>query len=125
MIPCSPKIKAILERNNGRAPKMADQVFNREIKNVCRKVGITDVIQVPISTRRKKGWDDNKAVEKWEMVSSHSFRRSGASALYRSGVPARVVRYLTGHTTDKQLFKYIKIDKEEGLELLARSGFFK
>lgn len=125
LIPCSPKIKTILERNNGRAPKMVDQVFNREIKNVCRKVGITDVIQVPKSTRRKKGWSDNKAVEKWEMVSSHSFRRSGASALYRSGVPARVVRYLTGHSTDKQLFKYIKIDKEEGLELLARSAFFK
>ena len=125
LIPCSPKIKTILERNKGRAPKMVDVVFNREIKEVCRKVGIDSVIQVPRSTRKIKGWADDKVVYKWELVSSHSFRRSGASALYRSGVPARVVRYLTGHTTDKQLFKYIKIDKEEGLELLSQSDFFK
>ena len=125
MIPCSPKIRTIFERNGGHAPRISAQVFNREIKEVCRKVGIDSIIQVPKSTRLKKGWPDDKQIRKWELVSSHSFRRSGASALYRSGVPARVVRYLTGHTTDKQLFKYIKIDKEEGLEMLSQSAFFK
>ena len=124
-IPCSPKIRTVLERNGGRAPKMCQQVFNREIKEVCRKVGITDFVEVPKSFRQTKGWPASKRVEKWELVSSHTFRRSGATALYKSGVPIRVCRYLTGHKSDSQFLKYIKIDREEGLSMLEQSAFFK
>lgn len=124
VIPCSPKVTAILERNKGRAPRMCQQVFNRKIKDVCKKVGFNEIIEVPKSYKQTKGWSMDKKVEKWELVSSHTFRRSGATALYKSGVPIRVCRYLTGHKSDSQFLKYIKIDREEGLAMLEKSAFF-
>lgn len=60
-----------------------------------------------------------------ELVSSHTFRRSGASALYRAGVPAKVIRFLTGHKSDKTLFLYIKLNAEDGYQSLAGLEFFK
>ena len=125
LIPCSPKIRTIFKRNGGRAPKMCSIVFNRDIKTVCKKVGIDEVIQVPESKRKMMGRTKTEPVYKYELVSSHTFRRSGASALYRSGVPARVVRFLTGQKDDRTLFKYIKLNIEDGADMLAESDFFK
>lgn len=125
LIPLSPKVKTIFDRNDGRAPKMVQAVFNRDIKEVCRKVGIDSIVQVPKSKRKIMGVEPNETIYKYQLVSSHTFRRSGASALYKSGVPARIVRFLTGHTSDKQLFSYIKVGIEEGADMLAMSEFFK
>lgn len=125
LIPCSPKVITIFERNGGKAPKMAQPVFNRDLKEVCRKVGIDSIVQVPMSKRKIMKVEKDEPIYKYMLVSSHTLRRSGASALYKSGVPARVVRFLTGHTSDKQLFTYIKVGIEEGADMLAMSEFFK
>lgn len=124
-IPCSPKIREIMARNWGGVPKISEQKFNDGIKELCHKVGINDIIQVPRSKRTMLGWSMDKVVEKWELVSSHTFRRSGASALYRAGVPAKVIRFLTGHKSDKTLFLYIKLNAEDGYQSLAGLEFFK
>ncbi len=125
LIPCSPKLQTILDRNGGRVPQMSSQKYNEGIKDVCRLVGINSIVQVPASMRKIKGWTLDEPIEKWRLCTTHTLRRSGASNLYKSGVPAKVVRYLTGHTSDAALFKYIKIDREEGAAILAKSDFFK
>lgn len=125
LIPCSPKITAVLERNNGFAPQIAIQHFNERLKKLCKAVGIDDVVEVPKGLMAKLGKKDGEKVYKWELVSSHTCRRTGASLLYKSGVPIRVCRYLTGHTKDDTFLKYIKIDREEGADILAKNEFFK
>ena len=70
---------------------------------------------------------DRKSVEKhqrWELVSTHTARRTGATLLYKSGVPIALCRLCTGHTTDQMFMRYLKIGKEEGAQLLAKSEFF-
>ncbi|MBO7321964.1 MAG: tyrosine-type recombinase/integrase [Bacteroidales bacterium] len=124
LIPCSPRVKAIMERNGGRAPRMCIQTFNKKIKDVCKEAGIGSVIQVPPGTLAHLGKDRGDVVRKWELCSSHTARRTGASLLYKSGVPVRVCRYLTGHTKDDTFLKYIKIDREEAADILAKSPFF-
>ena len=125
LIPCSPKIVDVLKRNKGIAPQIAIQHFNTYLKQLCREVGIDDVIEVPKGLMAKLKKKPGDKVYKWELVSSHTCRRTGASLLYKSGVPIRVCRYLTGHTKDDTFLKYIKIDREEGANILADSEFFK
>ena len=125
LIPCHPRVQEILERNGGRAPRMSIQSFNGKIKDVCREAGIGSVIQVPPGTLARLGKGAGLVVHKWELCSSHTARRTGASLLYKSGVPVRVCRYLTGHTKDDTFLRYIKIDREEAADILAESPFFK
>ena len=124
LIPASPRVLAVLQRNGGRVPRITMQEVGRHIKNVCKAIGgsFNDIQEVSVS----KG--NRYIIEKkhrWELVSSHTARRTGATLLYKSGLPIRICRFLTGHQTDSQFLQYIKIQKEEAAEILAKSEFFK
>lgn len=124
VIPCSPRIKEVFARHGGRCPSITEQEVGRHIKEVCRKIGgsFDEMVEVRVSKGTKT------IVEKkhrYEMVSCHTARRTGASLLYKSGIPVRVCRFLTGHTTDNMFLKYVKISKEEGADILAGSEFFR
>lgn len=123
VIPCSPRIREVFARNGGRCPKISEQEVGRELKKICKALGGSFLDKVEI--RRTEG--ARIVVEKkarWEKCSCHTARRSGASILYKSGVPIRICRFLTGHQTDSMFLAYVKATKEEGAELLARYDFF-
>ena len=124
LIPLSPRISEVFARNGGRCPVITEQELGRHIKNVCRKIGgsFDSVVEV---TRDSGGVSKIEKRRKWELVSPHTARRTGASLLYKSGVPIRVCRFLTGHHSDSQFLAYVKCNIEEGADLLSRSEFFK
>lgn len=124
VLPLSPRIREVFERNGGRCPRITQQEVGREIKKICRSLGGSFLNVVEI--RKKSG--DKIVVEKkqrCDMISCHTARRTGATILYKSGVPIRVCRFLTMHSTDSMFLKYVKISKEEGADILAESDFFK
>ena len=123
VIPCSPRIREVFARNGGRCPKISEQEVGRELKRICKTLGGSFLEKVEI--RRTEG--ARIVIEKkarWELCSSHTARRSGATILYKSGVPIRLCRFLTGHTTDSMFLNYVKDGKDEGAELLSKSAFF-
>lgn len=122
VIPCSPKVSQILKRWGGAAPGMAEAMFNSLIKEVCRKAGMEALIEFR-TTRGGKIVIESKP--KYKMVSAHTARRTGATLLYKSGVPIRICRYLTGHQDDRTFMKYIKISADEAAEIMAKNAFFK
>ena len=124
VIPCSPRIVTVLERYGGTLPRITEQEVGRYIKSICRDLEGSFLNTVEVSKIR----GDRKSVEKhqrWELVSTHTARRTGATLLYKSGVPIALCRLCTGHTTDQMFMRYLKIGKEEGADLLAKSEFFK
>lgn len=122
VLPCSPRVREILKRYNGEAPKINDIYFNREIKYVCELAGIDDMIEYTIS----KGERHMQVREpKYSLVSSHTFRRSAATNLYLKGVPLRSIMHLTGHKSVAMLEKYLKVGKEENADRLLDNEFFK
>lgn len=122
IIPLSPKVAAILERNGGRAPAVNQIVFNREIKTVCMKAGIDGNVQVS----KSKGERHVTTVEpKWKLITSHTARRTGATLLYKAGVPLIQCMLITGHKSEQSFRKYIRITKEENAAMLASNPFFK
>ena len=55
-------------------------------------------------------------LEKWEMISSHTARRSFATNEYLNGTPSITIMAITGHKTEKAFLKYIKVRPKEHAE---------
>lgn len=121
VIPAAPRVIEVLERNGGAAPVISQQQYNKNIKVVCRKAGMTGTVLV---TRSSGLRHITERKHKWELVSSHTARRTGATLLYMSGVPLRQCMLITGHTTEATFMKYIRVTKEENADLLASNPFF-
>lgn len=122
VLPCSPRILEIFDRNDGAAPKLSATNFNKEIKDICKQAGIDDMIEYTIS----KGDQHIQLREtKYNLVSSHTFRRSAATNLYLKGVPLKSIMHLTGHSSIAMLERYLKVSKEENAERLLDNDFFK
>ena len=88
---------------------MNQQVFNRTIKDICKEVKINEKV-IKRELRGDK-WIE-KEYEKWEVISSHSMRRSFATNFYEAGFPVSELILITNHSTEKQFFDYVKADKK-------------
>jgi integrase len=62
---------------------------------------------------------------KCNFVTSHTARRSGLTNLYKAGVSTYRCMLISGHTSEKTFFKYIKITAKENAEDLKECAFFK
>lgn len=122
IIPLHPIAKGILDKYNGTPRLVSNQKFNEYIKDVCRIVGLTELVSL---TRTCGGKKITTRKEKCEFVSSHTARRSFATNAYKAGVPSLAIMAITGHRTEKVFLKYIKVGKEEHACLSSKHGFFK
>lgn len=121
-IPLHWMINEVLERNNGEFPKIkSQQAFNKMLKRICKKAGITDVILIE---RTVAGKLMKKKYRKYELIASHTARRSFATNLYLEGIPAAKIMLITGHKTEMSFFRYIRIDKEHNAKELADHPYF-
>lgn len=121
-IPVHPVIYEILQRNGGEFPSLpSDQAMNVTIKRVCKKAGINEIIPVE---RVRAGKIERLKLKKWEMISSHTARRTGATLMYFAGIPVAKIMKITGHTTESSFFQYIRIDKAENAKELSEHPFF-
>lgn len=121
ILPASPRLLECLERNGGIAPKLSQQKFNEAIKRCCRKVGMTDKLHV---SKSRGAGRVSSSHERCELVSSHTARRTGATMLYLSGVPIKRCMLISGHTTESNFLRYVRVSKEENARMLAGNAFF-
>ena len=116
VIPLNYQIEAILKKRGGFPRKISDQKFNEHIKELCKLANFTEKVQgskINSKTKRK----EEGVFEKWELVSSHICRRSFASNLYGK-LDNLTIMAVTGHQTETQFLKYIKITSTEKAEKL-------
>jgi integrase len=116
VIPVHKRVAEVIEAYGG-SPKLSEQKLNQYIKEVCKMAGITELIGVK---------ENGKYVykEKYQLVSSHTARRSAATNMALNGTPLRDIMQITGHTTESSLLKYIKITNEQNARRLASNPFF-
>ena len=109
-IPVSSELKSILERYDYQLPHLEDQVLNRYIKDICRLAGLDELIEIQTT---KGGRAIMEFKHKWELVHSHTARRTGATLMYLAGMDYYDIMRITGHTSPTMLKKYIKADSIE------------
>ena len=121
-IPVHPVVKEIIHKYNKRLPPPPSiQHFNREIKKICRKIGLKKKVlfERQIGLQRV-----SKLVPKYKFISSHTARRSAATNMYLAGIMPFRIMLITGHKTEKSFFRYIRITREENVKVLSRHKFF-
>jgi hypothetical protein len=100
---------------------ISNQNFNVFIKEVCRLAGIN----VSTFVIRTVGGKKKRTTQpKYKFVSSHTARRHFATNAYKTGVPSLAIMSMTGHKTEMEFLKFIKVSKEEHAKLLSQHGFF-
>lgn len=115
-IPLHPVFISIWEKYNGVLPaNISNRQFNDNLKDVCKEAGINERVMKSITKGGKK---QVTVYEKWQLVSSHTARRTFATNLYKSGFPSISIMQITGHKTESSFLKYIKVTKEEHAKML-------
>lgn len=121
MVPASPRLLEILARNGGRAPALAQQHLNEWIKRVCQAVGIDGKVEVTTTNGLRR---TTVAKRKYELVSSHTARRTGITLLYMTGIPLQQVMLISGHKDEDSIRHYLRLSKEENAAMLKGNPFF-
>ena len=103
------------------------QKFNDGLKTLCERAGFDESVLVVEQYIGRKACLKRLYKPKYEVISSHTCRRSFATNLYRMGYKLSQIMPMTGHSTESQLRIYIGIDAEENaetiaLELMAQNG---
>lgn len=114
-------IRAIPDKYEKRLPKAYEQKVNKFIKEVAREAGITEKIEVSYVENGEK---KTHLVDKCDLVKTHTACRSGATNMYLAGIPTIAIMKITGHKTEKEFMKYIKITEEQTVMELMNHPYF-
>lgn len=103
------------------ATKKSLQNFNDVIRRICKRAGIINDIHLEYT----RGCDNvQKVVKKYELISSHTARRTAATNMYLAGIPVFRIMLITGHKSESAFYRYIRIRKEENAKELQNHAFF-
>lgn len=124
IVPIHDYVREIYTKYNGEvSPGLSIQHFNRYIKLICKKIGIKDSIVINYT---KGGKLVTETKEKWEMISSHTARRSAATNMYLTGrLKTYEIMNVTGHSTESAFFKYIRVTNEDTARRVMGDSFFR
>ena len=123
-IPVHPNLKSIFnKRYNGKSPpKMPEVLINEYIKEVAAKAEINEDVN---SVKTKGGKKKSEPHKKYALIGTHTARRSFCTNAYLSKMPVIDIMAISGHTTEKEFYKYIKVTPQERAVKIADSAFFK
>lgn len=115
-IPLDLRVRAILIKYGGKLPHIFDQDLNERIKIIGRLMGwrenagimeLHGMMEVP--TKKKF----------YECIKTHTARRTFATNAYKHKISLSSIMVITGHSSEKMLRKYLKLDSEEKAMLAA------
>lgn len=121
IIPLTERMEEVLAKYDGKLPRIHEVYVNKYIKSIAYQCGITEQLRWEAT---KYGKRYPKVEYKWKLISCHTGRRSAASNMYRSGIPTLDIMRLTGHKTEKEFLKYIRLSNEEVALKMAQHPYF-
>jgi len=111
------------KRYNGfPPPKLNNPDINEFIKEAGREAEINEQVRIQ---KQVGGKITIEFVPKYSLMVSHSARRSFCSNAYLSKMPVIDIMSISGHSTEREFYKYIKVTPQERAVKIADSAFFK
>ena len=111
------KYKDIPLTGNRALPSYTNQAMNRSIKDLCQLAGINELIRI---TTYKGNVRKDEVHPKWELVGTHTGRRTFIVHALSMGISPSVVMKWTGHSDYKAMKPYIDIVDSAKDEAMAK-----
>jgi len=122
VIPIHPIVREIFVKYDYKLPRtISNQKFNDYLKDVAMIAGINDPITKEIT---KGGLRVERTTEKYNLVTSHTARRSFATNAFLAGVPSISIMKITAHKTELAFMKYIKMSAKDNAIKMQSHKFF-
>ncbi len=87
-----------------------EQEFNELIKEICKEAGLNQLFRKICTVNGVRRED---VFQKWEVISSHTCRRSFCTNLFKKGMNLEDIALFSGHSAIRILKIYIKLTPEE------------
>jgi integrase len=114
-VPLVEAAMALLRKYNGDLPVISNQKANKYLKELGKEAGLNDIITI---TKYSGAERFDKQFAKYELLTTHTARRTFVSLASNYGINQQVVKAITGHGTDKMVGKYYKVNASDSLRNL-------
>lgn len=121
VIPIHANIRKLFDEGFDPSVKISDQKMNKQLKELARLAGIKSEV---IITESVAGKNVAKKYRKYDLVCTHTARRSFATNALKAGVPLSSISKILGHTKISTTEKYLRMSAEETAEALVGHAFF-
>lgn len=126
LVPLKPRTFDILKKYDYSFPKTTSYESNWRLKEIAKLAGIDEKITI---TEYRKGRPVKKTYPKYELITTHTARRSAATNLYlameeEGNVDLKLIAMLGGWKTVAQLENYLKLDKQKTGMKAQKHSFF-
>lgn len=121
-IPIHPIVKEVMSSRNGHLPPyQSDQLMNRNLKRLGAMAGL----DAPKEMERTEGGTRRATSRpKNELIQTHTARRSFCTNAYLNGLDTLDIMAISGHQTEKNFLRYIKVTREQRAKRIASHAFF-
>lgn len=130
------KLLKIAKKYNYQIPSVPDQVLNRYIKDICKRLSVNVkslAVELPtVLTMKERAKEEREEISykrdshgrvvkpRYELITSHTARRTGITNLYLTGkFDVFQMMSVSGHKEAKTFKEYIKLSDEEIAEGIA------
>jgi integrase len=112
----------IYKKYNGVIPVMFRQNLGWLLPKICKEAGITGKKLITFTIG---GVKVERYYERWELFQPHSMRRFYATWMYNElKYPPKAIMPITGHKSEAQFLKYVKIEDEINAIQISSSPAF-
>ena len=122
-IPIHRQVHAILAKYDGKTANslpvgMSNQKMNEYLKELGEVAGFTE----PFETKRTIGGRTQVSTQpKYQLLTTHTARRTFATIEYLEKMPIDVIREITGHKSERSFLEYIKIPRKEKTDIMRNA----
>ena len=116
VIPCNKELRKVLDKYPDKLPHLSEQKINDYMKEIGKKCGFEDMVDIRSS---KGGVMSTESFPKWQLIHTHTARRTGATLMFLSGMNVYDICKITGHSNIKTLERYIKANELETVKKIT------
>jgi len=118
VIPLHKNVKELYNKYNGNFPNSIDKTHSiAHLQHLGMLAEINDEVLIKEIIG---GVSISKKYKKYQLIRNHTGRRSFATNMYLTGAPTIGIMKITGHKTELNFLKYIKITREENAETMTQ-----
>ena len=103
-------LKKYIKDNIVVFPELANVNANKYLKEIGQLAGLNEPIK---KTRMKGGEAITKDLQKWQLLTTHTGRRTFTTLGLAMGINSEIMKKITGHKTDREFKKYQKFNEEQ------------